>query len=90
MRTTATTWNSAAKYRFGELLFFLMHNTPGHSVEENVQVNSSIWWLPQRVASSSKQCHKVEASLGMVDLEVWKDDCGMTADIRVTDVPCSS
>ena len=46
MRTTATTWNSAAKYPGGALLFFLLHNAPGHSVDENVQVDSSIWWLP--------------------------------------------
>ena len=46
MRTTATTWNSAAKYSCGELLFFLLHNAPGHSVDENVQVDGSIWWLP--------------------------------------------
>ena len=46
MRTAATTWNSAAKYPCGELLFFLLHNAPGHSVDEHVQVDSSIWWLP--------------------------------------------
>ena len=46
MRTTATTWNSAAKYPGGALLFFLLRNAPGHSVDENVQVDGSIWWLP--------------------------------------------
>ena len=54
MRTAATTWNSAAKYFFGALLYFLLHNAPGHRVDEDVQVDSSIWWSPQRVASSSK------------------------------------
>ena len=38
MRTTATTWNSEAKYPGGALLFFLLHNAFGHSVNENVQV----------------------------------------------------
>ena len=45
MRTAATTWNSAAKYSCGELVF-LMHNAPGYSVDENVQVDGSIWWSP--------------------------------------------
>ena len=33
---------------------------------------------------------QVEESLRMVDLGVWKGECGMTADIRATDVLCSS
>ena len=43
MRTTATSWNTAAKYPCGELLFFLLHKephedmAPGHSVGGNVQ-----------------------------------------------------
>ena len=43
MRTTATHWNSAAKHPGGALLFILLRNAPGHSVDENVQVDGSIW-----------------------------------------------
>ena len=46
MRTTATTWNLAAKYPFGVLLFFMLHNAPGHSVGGHVQEDGSICWLP--------------------------------------------
>ena len=45
MRTTATTWFSAAEYPVGALLFCLLHNAPGHSVNDDVQVDGSIWWL---------------------------------------------
>ena len=46
MRTAATTWNSAAIFPCGELLFFLLHNAPGHSVGGSVQEEGLIWWLP--------------------------------------------
>ena len=26
--------------------FFLLHNAPGHRVDNDVQVDGSIWWLP--------------------------------------------
>ena len=46
MRTTATSWNFAAKYPGGALLIFLLHNAPGQSVGKHVLVDGSIWWLP--------------------------------------------
>ena len=44
MITTATSWNSAVKYP-GRHSYFSCRTT-GHSVDENVQVDGSIWWLP--------------------------------------------
>ena len=37
-----------------------------------------------------KTMSKIEESLRMVDLGVWKGECGTTADIRAIDVVCSS
>ena len=70
MRTAATTWNSAAKYPGGALLFFLLQNALGYSVDTNVQVDGSIWWLPQRVSLSVKTMSHIGESISMVDLGV--------------------
>ena len=86
MRTTATTWNSAAKYTGGELLFscctmhldMMLTKCAGGRFNFVVSVTCCV---------VIKTMSQIEESLGMVDLG---GECGMTADIRVTNVLCSS
>ena len=37
-----------------------------------------------------KTMSQIEESLRMVDLGMWKGECGITVDISATDVLCSS
>ena len=89
MRTAATTWNSAAKYSFGELLFSccIMHLDIVLTKCKGGQFNLVVTVTCCVVIKTMSQ---IDESLRMVDLGVWKGELGMTADIRATDVLCSS
>ena len=84
MRTTATTWNPAGKFPGGALLFFLLRIVLTKLCRWTVQFSGGYCNVVIKTMS------QIEESLGMVDLGVWKGECGMIADIRVTNVLCSS
>ena len=70
--------------------FSLLHNALGQSVDEKCTGGRFQLVVTVKCCVVIKRMSQVEESHNMVDLGVWKGEFRMTADIRATDVLCSS
>ena len=68
MRTTATSWNFAARYTCGALPFFLFQNEPGHCVGGNVQEDGWILYgdANDKVCDLNQQASKYLETLALL------------------------